>query len=35
MTTQTDPTPHLSRKLAILAHTNPQLFAQITGGKKP
>lgn len=26
--------PHLARKLAILAHTNPQLHEQITGGKE-
>lgn len=26
---------HLARKLAILAHTNPQLHEQITGKKKP
>jgi hypothetical protein len=27
--------PHLARKLANLAHTNPQLFTQLTGEKKP
>jgi hypothetical protein len=27
--------PVLARKLANLAHTNPQLFTQLTGGKKP
>jgi hypothetical protein len=27
--------PHLARKLANLARTNPQLFTQLTGGKKP
>jgi hypothetical protein len=26
--------PILARKLANLAHTNPQLFTQLTGGKK-